>query len=184
MINSCILALWHNEWDSVWDIRFGPLPILCLASAQPEYNLQLLLLDGSAFIFIPYLLWTLCVPVAHLFCSALRGIQMIFLVDRFILILQKNVLCFPWLSFRCFTAFLDPSTDERRWLKDCFHSLLFVESLKAFRGSMTVFCNVKCLDYKMLLEAPGRKWRRDPCITCKQGLQNQIRVRAFMLYVA
>lgn len=34
-----------------------------------------------AFIFVLYLLWTLCVPVAHLFCSALRGILMIFLVD-------------------------------------------------------------------------------------------------------
>lgn len=34
-----------------------------------------------AFIFTPFLPWTLCVPVAHLSCSAFRGLLLIFSVD-------------------------------------------------------------------------------------------------------
>lgn len=68
------------KWDSVWDILFGALPIFPPTRIQPTVAASLWLWL-HAFIFILYLLWTLCVPVAHLFCSALRGILMTFLVD-------------------------------------------------------------------------------------------------------
>lgn len=57
---------------------------------------------AHAFIFILYLLWTLCVPVAHLFCHALRGLDGIlgWYSYTWAIILQKYILYFPWMSLR------------------------------------------------------------------------------------
>lgn len=70
------------KWDSVWDIFIWStvqIPGLHQPSRIQPTVTATQWLWTHALIFILYLLWTLRVPVAHLFCSALRGTLMIFL---------------------------------------------------------------------------------------------------------
>lgn len=82
-------------------------PYLWLASAGQKWAYSYsVVLCGSAFIHL--FLHSICcghfVCQWPIFCCALRGILKIFLVDILtpVIILQKYLLYFPWMSLRCF----------------------------------------------------------------------------------
>lgn len=103
MVNSCILALWWSLSGTVCGTSYLER-CLCfwLAPACQNTTYSCCYSAAHAFIFILYLLWTLCVPVAHLFCHALRGLDGIlgWYSYTWAIILQKYILYFPWMSLR------------------------------------------------------------------------------------
>lgn len=106
------------KWDSVWDILSGALPVFLfwLAAACQNTTYSCCYSVAQAFIFILYVLWTLCAGGPFIL-PCLEGTS-----DDILgwysytqaLILQKYILYFPWMSSRLALLCSHRATDKRR----------------------------------------------------------------------